>query len=52
MNFKTRLLLILVLLALLDMVIPIPFFALFLIIVTATRPAFFLDWVRRVYDPA
>ena len=50
MDFKTRLLLILVPLALLDMVIPIPFFAVFLITVTVARPAFFLDWVRRVYE--
>ena len=50
MDFKTRLLLILVLLALVDMVIPVPFFALFLIIVTVARPVFFLDWVRRVYE--
>ena len=50
MNFRTRLLLALVLLALLDMVIPIPFFALFLIYAVAARPTFFPQWVERVYS--
>ena len=49
MSFRAQLLLALALLALLDVVIPIPFFALFLIYVAVARPAFFPQWVGRIY---
>ena len=49
MTLKTKLILGLVLLALLDLVVPFPIIGALLIYVIAARPPFFEDWVKRVY---
>jgi hypothetical protein len=49
MSFETKCLLALVGIAIVDMVIPIPFAALFLIYVVSARPPRFREMVERVY---
>ena len=51
MKLKRKLLISVIFLALLDTVIPIPFFAIFLLYVIIKRPGFFMDWVKEVYQP-
>jgi hypothetical protein len=46
---RKKLILILISLAFLDMIIPIPFFGIFLIYLVVKRPVRFLDYVREVY---
>lgn len=51
MKFKTRLIVGLVALAVVDMVIPIPFTALLLLYVVLERPPWFARWTSEVYRP-
>lgn len=50
MDVKTKIIIFLSILALLDMVIPIPFTALMLIYVVMDRPSWFMDYVNQVYN--
>ncbi len=49
MKLKTRLLIGLVVLAVVDMVIPIPFTALLLLYVVLEKPTWFQTWASEVY---
>jgi len=49
MDLKTKLILGLVLMALVDLVFPFPLMAAFLIYVVAARPPFFRAWVNHIY---
>ena len=49
MKLKTRLLIALSVIALLDMVIPIPFTALLLLYVVLEKPPWFLKWASEIY---
>ena len=49
MKLKTRLLIALSVIALLDMVIPIPFKALLLLYVVLERPPWFETWTMEIY---
>jgi len=50
MKTKTTVMIYLSILALLDMIIPIPFAALILIYVTLEKPAWFRDFVTDIYN--
>ena len=50
MNIKTKTLLSLILLGLLDAVIPLPIIGLILIYVILERPPWFREIVRQIYD--
>ena len=50
MSMKTKILLALLLLAVLDTIIPVPFTAILLIYVLLEKPAWFYDLVRKVYQ--
>ncbi len=50
MNIKTKTLLSLILLGLLDAVIPLPIIGLILIYVILERPPWFSEIVRQIYD--
>ena len=50
MNIKTKILLSLILLGLLDAVIPLPIIGLILIYVLLERPPWFSGIVRQIYD--
>lgn len=52
MKDQTKLLIFLIVLALLDMLIPIPFAAALLIYITVQKPAWFREWVDRIFPPA
>ena len=49
MNTKTRTILWLVLLGIVDMVIPIPIIGLILIYVIIEKPAWFMDLAKKIY---
>ena len=49
MSTRTQILAYLILLAIIDMVIPIPITALVLIMVLFQKPKWFKDWVEKVY---
>jgi len=49
MKLKTTLLIYLIVLAVLDMVIPIPFTAILLIFVLLEKPPWFRNWVDSIY---
>ena len=49
MKLKSKLLIYLVILAIFDMVIPIPFTAILLIYVLLNKPAWFREWVTEIY---
>jgi hypothetical protein len=51
MNAKTKILLKLIGLGIVDVVIPVPIFAIILITVVLQRPAWFTDMVRDIYGP-
>ncbi len=51
MALKTKILLYLALLALFDIVIPLPLTALVLVYVCLQRPAWFRQWVDGIYRP-
>ena len=50
MDLKTKLIIYLVLLAIVDMIIPIPFTALLLIYVILNRPPWFTQYVKGIYS--
>lgn len=50
MNAKTKVLLTLIGLGIVDVVIPVPILAIILITVVLQRPAWFTDMVRDIYD--
>ena len=50
MNTKTKLLTYIAILALLDMIIPIPFTALILIYVILDKPVWFENYVNEIYN--
>jgi hypothetical protein len=50
MNAKTKILLTLIGLGIVDVVIPVPILAIILITVVLQRPAWFTDMVRDIYD--
>lgn len=50
MNTKTKLLIYISILALLDMIIPIPFTALILIYVILEKPVWFENYVNEIYN--
>ena len=50
MNTKTKLLIYISILALLDMIIPIPFTALILIYVILDKPVWFENYVNEIYN--
>ena len=50
MNMRTKILLYLVLLAVLDSIIPIPFTTILLIYVLLEKPGWFYDLVMKVYQ--
>jgi hypothetical protein len=50
MNAKTKVLLTLIGLGIVDVVIPVPILAILLITVVLQRPAWFTDMVRDIYD--
>lgn len=50
MNAKTKALLTLIGLGIVDVVIPVPILAIILITVVLQRPAWFTDMVRDIYD--
>ena len=49
MNTKSRLLLYIIVLAVLDAIIPIPFSALILLYVLIEKPTWFKNWVDEIY---
>lgn len=49
MKLKNKLLVYLVIIAVFDMVIPIPFTAIFLIYVLTNKPVWFKEWVAQIY---
>jgi len=49
MKLKTTLLICLIIVALFDMVIPIPFMAILLIYVLLEKPPWFRNWVNTIY---
>lgn len=49
MSTRTQILAYLILLAIIDMIIPIPITALILIMVLFQKPKWFKDWVEKVY---
>lgn len=49
MTTKTQMLIYLALLAILDAIIPIPITAMALIMVLFQRPAWFKEWVEKIY---
>ena len=51
MNAKTKILLMLIGLGIVDVVIPVPIRAIILITVVLQRPAWFTDMVRDIYGP-
>ena len=51
MNAKTKILLKLIGLGIVDVVIPVPILAIILITVVLQRPAWFTDMVRDIYGP-
>jgi len=51
MNIKTKMLLFLILLGIVDMVIPIPIIGLILIYVIIEKPAWFMDAAIKIYKP-
>jgi hypothetical protein len=51
MNAKTKILLKLIGLGIVDVVIPVPIVAIILITVVLQRPAWFTDMVRDIYGP-
>ncbi|MBN2423964.1 MAG: hypothetical protein JXR46_00090 [Calditrichaceae bacterium] len=50
MDLKTKLIIYLALLAIIDMIIPIPFTALLLIYVILNRPPWFIQYVNGIYS--
>lgn len=50
MSIKTKTLISLIVLGIVDMVIPIPIFGLILIYVVLQRPPWFADIVRQIYN--
>ena len=51
MNAKTKILLMLIGLGIVDAVIPVPILAIILITVVLQRPTWFTDMVRDIYGP-
>ena len=51
MKLKTKLLIYLIVFALFDMLIPIPFTAILLIYVLLETPSWFQNWVLTIYRP-
>ena len=49
MKLETRILIYLVIIAIVDMIIPIPFMAIFLIYILLEKPDWFKDMVTRLY---
>jgi hypothetical protein len=49
MKINTKMLIYLIVLAILDMIIPIPFTALILIYVILEKPPWFIKWVTEIY---
>ena len=49
MRINTKILVYLIVLAVLDMIIPIPFTALILIYVILEKPPWFINWVTDIY---
>jgi hypothetical protein len=49
MKLKSKLLICLIIMAIFDMVIPIPFTAILLIYVLSNKPAWFREWVTEIY---
>jgi len=52
MKYETKLLVCLAILALFDMVIPIPFTTVLLIYVVVEKPLWFKDMATRIYEPS
>lgn len=50
MHMKTKILIFLIILAIMDMVIPVPFTAILLVYVLLERPAWFRNLVRDIYQ--
>ncbi len=50
MKMKTKIMIYISVLALLDMIIPIPFTALILIYVILEKPPWFMDFVNEIYN--
>jgi len=50
MKIKTKLLIWLILMAIVDLIIPLPLSALFLLYVLFNKPPWFREWVRDIYD--
>ncbi len=50
MNYRTKVLVRLISLSILDAVIPVPVIGLFLLYVTIMRPPWFSDLVAQIYD--
>ncbi len=50
MQWNTKVALVLALMAVVDVVIPVPLMALFLIYVLLARPPYFKAWVDRLYS--
>lgn len=51
MNFKTRTLLILTLMSIIDVVVPLPIIGIVLIYVVLNRPPWFLGVLEKIYHP-
>jgi len=51
MNFKTKTIIFLIVLGLVDVVIPVPILGLILIYVVLQRPPWFMEVVNELYNP-